>query len=281
MKHKVLHILVPILFAAALVWGFFNVLPMPAIAKDRSTPVNPDSVDQIQADYNEAPMLAALVAAGQLPPVAERLPVEDDIVAITPVDGEGIYGGVWHNVTWWQVMGNIQMIFYDPPIRWKADYSGYEPGLLKSWDLSTDGMTLTWQLRQGLKWSDGALFTSEDLQFWWEDLALNASVTNVDVPWWGYNSDGSPMTVTFPTSMTMIMNWDEPNYIAPYIVAQGYWEWLPMERPKHFLSPYHPDYNPGATYDDLENMVYGQDWLANVEGYPCLHAWCPGNVVTG
>jgi peptide/nickel transport system substrate-binding protein len=275
MKHKVFHTFVPVILAIGLVWGLFNLLPEPAIAKESATPVNADSTNQGQAAvYKEAPMLAAMVAAGQLPPVEARLPVEADIVVIEPVDGVGLYGGTWHNVSWWEAMGNIVMILYDPPIRWKADYSGYEPGLLKSWDISTDGTTLTWHFREGLKWSDGMPFTSEDLQFWWEDLALNESVDMVDVPWWGFNADGSPMTVTFPTSMTMIMNWDQPNYIAPYIVAQGYWEWLPMERPKHFLSPYHPDYNPGATYEELENMLYGQDWLANGEGYPCLHAWC-------
>ena len=105
----------------------------------------------------------------------------------------------------------------------------HEPGLLKSWDISTDGKTLTWHLREGLKWSDGMPFTSEDLQFWWEDLALNSNVTNVDIPWWGYNSDGTPMTVTFPTSYTMVMSWDRANHVSPYIIAQGYWEWLPME----------------------------------------------------
>ena len=99
MKHRVLNILVPILFAAALVWGYFNVLPTPANAQDGSTPVNPDRT--IQNGYSEAPMLAALVAAGQLPPVGERLPLEENIVVITPVDGVGIYGGIWHDVTPW------------------------------------------------------------------------------------------------------------------------------------------------------------------------------------
>ena len=94
MKHRVLNILVPILFAAVLIWGFFNVLPMPANAQDGSAPVNSDSSNHIQGDYSEAPMLAALVAGGQLPPVDERLPVEEDIVVLDPVD-------------WWESTGEF------------------------------------------------------------------------------------------------------------------------------------------------------------------------------
>ncbi len=231
--------------------------------------------------YNEAPMLAAMVAAGLLPPVEERLPIESDIVIVDPVDGVGEYGGIWHNATWFQGYGNILMILYDPPIRWKSDYSGYEPGLLKSWDISPDGKTLTWHLREGVKWSDGVEFTTEDLQFWWEDLALNEFVSAVPIPWWGFNTDGTPMTVTVTSAYTLTMSWDTPRFTTPYIIAQGYWEWLPMERPKHFLSQFHPDYNPGGSYEDLNQVLYGTEWLANIESYPCLHAWCVESVIPG
>jgi len=199
------------------------------------TEIKEDHIAQLGTSYNEAPMLAAMVAAGLLPPVDERLPVETDIFIVDPVDGVGEYGGIWHNVTWWQGYGNILMILYDPPIRWKSDYSGYEPGLLKSWEMSQDGKTLTWHLREGVKWSDGVDFTTEDLQFWWEDLTLNENVGIVTIPWWGFNSDGTPMTVTITNTYTMAMSWDTPRFTNQYNIAQGYWEWLPLERPKHFL----------------------------------------------
>ena len=43
------------------------------------------------ADYKEAPMLAARVAAGELPPVEERLPLEPKVRAV--FDEIGTYGG--------------------------------------------------------------------------------------------------------------------------------------------------------------------------------------------
>jgi len=61
------------------------------------------------SEYGEAPMLAEMVAAGELPPVEERLPVADDIFVVAGVDGIGEYGGTWHNASWWQGMGNIEM----------------------------------------------------------------------------------------------------------------------------------------------------------------------------
>ncbi|MBZ0286321.1 MAG: ABC transporter substrate-binding protein, partial [Anaerolineae bacterium] len=44
--------------------------------------------------YKEAPMLAEMVAAGELPPVEERLPENPQVVE--PVDSIGVYGGTWH-----------------------------------------------------------------------------------------------------------------------------------------------------------------------------------------
>ena len=43
--------------------------------------------------YKEAPMLAAMVKAGKLPPVEKRLP---DNPMVVPADEIGQYGGVWH-----------------------------------------------------------------------------------------------------------------------------------------------------------------------------------------
>ena len=57
--------------------------------------------------YGEAPMLADMVAAGDLPPVEERLPVADDIMVVSGVDGIGEYGGVWHGYTWYIQSFNI------------------------------------------------------------------------------------------------------------------------------------------------------------------------------
>jgi peptide/nickel transport system substrate-binding protein len=216
------------------------------------------------SEFHQAPMLDDM----DLPPVDERLPV--DVQVVTPVDGVGQYGGTWYAVTGDAAgIGNIKMKLYDPPIRWKPDYTGYEPGLAKAFEWSDDGTEFTMHFREGVKWSDGEPFTMSDMEFWWNDLALNEDYKVVQVPWWGFNSDGTPMEVTFPDDYTMVMKWDTPQWVTPYIIAQGFWEWEPLMKPRHYLEQFHPTYNPDATYEELEAM---DKWWQNPD-YPVLFAW--------
>ena len=56
------------------------------------------------------------------------------------------------------------------------EYKGPEltplPGLAQSWNVSEDGKTVTFKLRSDVKWHDGKPFTSEDVKFSVEKLAL-------------------------------------------------------------------------------------------------------------
>jgi len=218
-------------------------------------------------EYSEAPTLAELVETGELPPVEERLP--QDVQIIGPAEEIGQYGGTWYAVTWSSDMPNIKMILYDPPVRWKPDYSGYGPGLAKSWQWSEDGMTVTLHFRRGVRWSDGEPFTVEDLRFWWEDLATNDECEAIGIPWWGYDANGDPMEVSFPDDYTMVMRWGTPRWIAPFDLAQGFWEWESLMKPRHYLEQFHPDYNPGSDWDTFEVM---DKWWENPD-YPVLFAW--------
>jgi hypothetical protein len=109
-----------------------------------------------------------------------------------------------------------------------------------------------------------------DLAYWWE-LATNEEFKPISIPFWGRDSDGTPMEVSFPDDYTMVMQWAEPHFIANFVVAQGFWEWLPMERPKHFLSTEDPNYD-SSKIADLEKVVWWR-WLMNVAGYPAA-SWC-------
>ncbi|HVA24689.1 MAG TPA: peptide ABC transporter substrate-binding protein [Chloroflexota bacterium] len=40
-----------------------------------------------------------------------------------------------------------------------------QPGLAEKWDISADGLTYTFHLRQGLKWSDGSPFSAKDFEY--------------------------------------------------------------------------------------------------------------------
>ncbi|UGQ16020.1 peptide ABC transporter substrate-binding protein [Borrelia sp. RT5S] len=45
-----------------------------------------------------------------------------------------------------------------------AQTGGYKPGLAHSWDISSDGLTYTFYLREGLIWSDGVPITAEGIR---------------------------------------------------------------------------------------------------------------------
>lgn len=235
-------------------------------------PVSPpvEEPPEQPSQYSQAPMLDDM----DLPDVEVRLP--DEPVVIVPVDSIGQYGGTWTTVAGDPGMGNIKMKLYDPPVRWNPDYTGYHMGLAESFEFNEDGTQLTYKLRPGLKWSDGEPYTTADWEFWWKDMATNPDYAVVQVPWWARNEDGSPFTIEFPDQYTIVMTWDTPRWIAPYILAQGFWEWEPLMKPAHFLKQYHPDYE-GNDYDELQLI----DKWWETEGYPTIFAWVVESVTPG
>jgi len=96
-------------------------------------PVAPES------KFNEAPMLAALVAAGQLPPVDERLPMNPYIVEVA--ESIGNYGGNWRRGfsgvadRWGPTKIN------DRTLAWFDQDLNMKPKLLESWEVSPDTKT--------------------------------------------------------------------------------------------------------------------------------------------
>ena len=47
------------------------------------------------------------------------------------------------------------------------------PDLASRWEVSGDGLTWTFTLRDGVKWSDGQPFTADDVAFTFNDIVLN------------------------------------------------------------------------------------------------------------
>jgi peptide/nickel transport system substrate-binding protein len=226
------------------------------------------------AKYKEAPMLADLVKADKLPVVDKRLP--DKPLVTKPLEKVGKYGGTLHTASWWPEVGNVQLYFaVDAPVKWKADLTGYEPALVESYNWSADGKTFTLTLRKGLKWSDGTPYTSADWKFWWEDYAKNPDQKLFSIPAYLRKSDGKPIDMEFPDDFTVVWKSDRSQWIAPYYMAQGFWEFAKnFMKPKHYLQKFHPKYNTSAKWEDFEKA----DKWWQTPGYPCLFAWCNAEV---
>lgn len=200
----------------------------------------------------EAPMLAEMVAAGELPPLEERLPAEP--LVVEPIESIGQYGGTWRRafrgIADFHAFGRIN---YEPMLRWPRNPSDpVQPGLAKEWTFNEDGTELTIVLREGLKWSDGEPFTTADITFWWEDIELNPDITPAVHAEWVVN--GEPMTVEVIDDLTIKLVFAGPNGMAETVgLAFHGNQWpLAFERfgffaPRHYLEQFHPKYNSEYT----------------------------------
>ncbi|TLS50692.1 ABC transporter substrate-binding protein [Paenibacillus antri] len=119
----------------------------------------------------EAPMLSELVASGAIPPLAERLPVESDIMVEPVVEEIGQYGGEW-KMPWngpgdrWTVGQPTEESLF----RFSKDGGKVEPNVAKGYDVNENSTEFTIYLREGMKWSDGEPFTADDVIFYWEHM---------------------------------------------------------------------------------------------------------------
>lgn len=63
-----------------------------------------------------------------------------------------------------------QGMLYERLLKANADRSEVGPGLAEKWEISEDGLTYTFTLRDGLKFSDGSPLTAEDVAFSWNRM---------------------------------------------------------------------------------------------------------------
>jgi peptide/nickel transport system substrate-binding protein len=61
--------------------------------------------------------------------------------------------------------GAVVNVLFDGLVRRDLQTLEMKPALAKSWDVSKDGRTWTFHLRQGLQWSDGQALTADDVTF--------------------------------------------------------------------------------------------------------------------
>lgn len=223
--------------------------------------------------YTEAPALAEMVTKGALPPVEERLP--ENPLMVLPVSSIGQYGGTWYRG--WRGINDFHCfgrIVYEPILRWPRDPSDpIQPGLAEKWEWSDEGKTLTLYLREGLKWSDGAPFSVDDIIFWWEAIETDTTVTKAPHAEWVV--DGKPMELEKVNDTTIKLKFAAPNGLAETVGLAFHGNQWPLgfERfgffaPKHYLEQYHPKYNSTATYEDFEAKA----WEYNPER-PAMTPW--------
>ncbi len=238
---------------------------------------------------HEAPQLAALVKAGKLPPVAER--VGQDPLVIKPLREIGKYGGTWRSgftgpADFWNgfrcCSGPDHLMFWD--------YTGDKvtPNLARGLEMQDGGRAWLLHLRRGMKWSDGKPFTADDFVFWFEDVYRNKDLNPTPSATMAIN--GKQGTIEKVDTHTVRFKFPEPYFMLPDVLAGstdlagqmfGY-RGMGGFAPAHYLKQFHPKYAgqaeldrkaKEAKFDSWVRMFLAKnDWALNPD-LPVLSAW--------
>ncbi|MEM0991178.1 MAG: ABC transporter substrate-binding protein [Pseudomonadota bacterium] len=212
----------------------------------------------LATDPIETPYFADKVAAGELPPVAERVPAEP-LVADLAARGrtEGKHGGTIRmfvsrskDVRYMSVWGYARLVGYD------AEYN-LAPDLLRDYEVSEDGRTVTLHLRRGHRWSDGHPFTAEDLRYWWEDVALNRKLTPAGPPV-EMLVEGWPAVIRVIDEVTISYTWPMPNphFLPALAKARPMYIYLPS----HYMKMFHVRYADPDTLAERVEAAGRDNW---------------------
>ncbi|QGX99647.1 ABC transporter substrate-binding protein [Roseovarius faecimaris] len=220
--------------------------------------------------FSENPDIAALngkiVGNPDLPPLAERLPEEP--LVVVPYASIGQYGGtldVLSNATE-AGTSDFLSVRHVNLVRYSDDLQTIVPNIAKSWEWNDDFTQLTFKLRKGHKWSDGAPFTSADVKFWHDNLMLDTNI--FEKPKDYVTVGGETMTVDAPDETTVVFNLPAPK---PGLLAHFATHFGQGFQPKHFLGQFHPAINADADayaqslgfengYDAIKAYYGNSDW---------------------
>ncbi len=228
------------------------------------------------------------VAAGTLPPTAERIPAQPLIVDLKAKGRDfGHQGGSLRTMVTRSkdtrqmvVYGYSRLVIYD------HNYV-LQPDILESYE-NIDDKVFTFHLRKGHKWSDGEPFNSADFEYWWDNVANNDELMPSGPPEF-LRVEGELPQVSFPDDLTVIYAWSKPNPQFLQILAQARPPFI--FRPAHYLNGYHLDFADAEqlqieikmkkvrSWASLHNKVDNMYKFDNID-LPTLQPWIIGEKST-
>ena len=223
-----------------------------------------EALANCKLSFSENPDIAALNSRirgnPDLPPLAERLPEEPLVMA--PYHSIGKYGGTFNGMSNATEAGTADFINirHVNLVRLADDIVSIVPDIAKDYEWNDDFTQLTFYLRKGHRWSDGAPFTADDVKFWYDNLALDSKILPNPTDY--TLVAGERMTVDVIDPQTVRFNLPAPK---PGLLVHFATSWAQGFQPKHFLGRYHPDINPDA--DKLAQEAGFENGLAVIRAY--------------
>jgi len=208
----------------------------------------------------ETPVLAGLVASGELPPITERLPSEPSIVEI---ENLGVPGGQIRLLMGRAKDTRLLVVYgYARLAKYQEDFS-IRADILKD-IVVREGREFTLSLRRGHKWSDGHPFTAEDFRFYWEDIANNQEISPAGLPS-TLMIDGEAPVFKVIDDVTVRYTWSKPNpYFLPALARASPFY---IYRPAHYLKRFHVDHRDREELAELVAKHGQRNWVALLLNY--------------
>lgn len=209
------------------------------------------------ARAEEPPALAAAVAAGKLPPLAQRLPRPPNVVALTrPGWTPGRYGGELRmlmakdrDIRMLVVYGYARLVGYDENL-------ALVPDMLERID-NVDNKVFTLHLRPGHRWSDGQPFTSADFRYYWEDVANNRDLSPFGLPQ-ALMVHGAKPRFEVLSETAVRYSWDARN--PAFLPALAGASPLYIFRPAHYLRQFHAKHVGLERANTLATQAGARNW---------------------
>ena len=124
---------------------------------------------------------------------------------------------------------------YDYLVNYSMKDMSPRPGLATSWDTSSDGLTWTFHMRPGVKWSDGQPLTSADVAFTYSRVLSGGVEAN---NWSTYLNQVS--SVTAPDPRTVVLKLKKPNAVLPLlpipILPEHVWKSISEKQMKSYAA---------------------------------------------
>ncbi len=139
------------------------------------------------------------------------------------------------------------------------------PALAESWDISEDGLTIIYTLKEDLKWSDGEPLTVDDVVFTYNDIILNPEIPTDTIDILRIGAEGKLPEITKLDGRRVQFKIPEP--FAPFLRVTGI-----AILPKHALE------ESVKTKDSNGQPLYLSKWGTNTDPAEIV---CNGPYVIG
>jgi peptide/nickel transport system substrate-binding protein len=163
---------------------------------------------------------------------------------------------------------------FDSLVEYNLETYALEPALATDWEVSEDGLTYTFHLREGVTWHDGEPFTADDVVFTYTQIIMNPETRAGDAAQFTFTVDGEERRVEVEALDERTVRFTLPAPSASFLIQQRF-----FIMPKHKLLEFSVE--GGADPADINNAWPTDGNLEDVVGTGPyrLSRYVPGQLV--